>query len=101
MIQGLLETNGFRVKIMGAYEAHYPPTYPIEIQVPEGEADDARRLLDAHEHELETEDEDADDADDGPSVGLQVFGVLVALIVLGMLYRTDLLAFIDMIRGWF
>lgn len=66
MIQGLLEANGFHVKLMGAYEAHYPPTYPIEIQVPEGEAVDARQLLDAHEQEPDAEDEDDDAADGDP-----------------------------------
>ncbi len=70
MIQALLEANGFHVKLMGAYEAHYPPTYPIEIQVPEGEANDARQLLDAHEEGRDTDREAGDESDRGPNASL-------------------------------
>jgi len=46
MAKGLLESNGFHLKLIGGHDASYPPL-AAQIQVPEAEAEAAQALLDS------------------------------------------------------
>lgn len=48
LVKTLLESNGFTCVLRGGYENTYPPL-PVEIQVPEDEADEAHELLAEYE----------------------------------------------------
>lgn len=99
MIEGLLQANGFTSNLIGAHDAYYPPTYPIEVQVPSDDADAARQLLADHE---DSDDPTVHaDAERSRRKSLGIGLIAVGLALLTSLLYGHLIRLVRVIGTWF